>query len=171
MGGPGQQANGYGLNIRWIVFRLSAGARNFSLLQKRPDQLYGRANLLLNRHRWPVAKRPGLELGYSSPSSAEAKNECSYTSIPPYAFTVWTDNFTHRAGTSQSVQLSRIRSGLLTNSGSIPLQRQEIFCSSEVFRPPLRLAELLSMGTVTSLSRNKATMVWSWPLSPIYYRG
>jgi hypothetical protein len=33
LGGPGQQANGYGLNIRWIVVRLSAGGRNFSLLQ------------------------------------------------------------------------------------------------------------------------------------------
>ena len=137
---------------------LSSGKKFFSST-KRPDQLYDRANLLLNRYRRPVVKRPGIEVGYSSPPSAEAKNECSYTTISPYAFNVWKDNFTHRAGISQSVQLSRIRAGLLSNSGSIPLQRQEIFFLSEMFRPPLRLAELLSMGPVTSLSRNKATVV------------
>lgn len=106
-----------------------------------------------------MVKRLGLKAGYSSPFRPEAKNECRYTSIPPHAFTALTDNFTHRAGISQSVYLSRIRAGLLRNSGSIPLQGQEIFRLSEVFRPPLRLAELLSMGTVTSLSRNKAIVV------------
>jgi len=60
---------------------------------------------------------------------------------------------------TEPVYLSRIRAGLLSNTGSISLQRQEIFCLSEMFRPPLRLAELLSMGPVTSLSRNKATVV------------
>jgi hypothetical protein len=31
-------------------------------------------------------KRPGLEADHSSPSSAEVKNEWSYTSTPPYVF-------------------------------------------------------------------------------------
>jgi hypothetical protein len=44
-------------------------------------------------------KRPGREADYSPPSSAEVKNEWSYTSTPQYVFVAWclvkhTDNFT-----------------------------------------------------------------------------
>jgi hypothetical protein len=34
-------------------------------------------------------KRPGLEVDHSPPSSAEVKNEWSYTSTPQYTFTTW----------------------------------------------------------------------------------
>jgi len=46
--------------------------------------------LLLNLHRgsFPRIKRPWREVHHSPPSSAEA--EWSYTSIPPYAFMMWT---------------------------------------------------------------------------------
>jgi hypothetical protein len=37
---------------------------------------------------WGV-KRLGRETDHSPPSSAEAKNEWSYTSTPQYAFMVW----------------------------------------------------------------------------------
>jgi hypothetical protein len=42
-------------------------------------------------------KRPGSEADHSPPSSAEIKNERSYTSTPPTRFTAWClvrDNFT-----------------------------------------------------------------------------
>jgi len=69
------------------VVRLSAGARNFIFFKTtRPTN--SPVNLLLNWYRRPVVKRSGVEFGYSSPFSPEAKNECRYTSIPPYAFTV-----------------------------------------------------------------------------------
>jgi hypothetical protein len=35
---------------------------------------------------FPVVKRPGPEADHSSPSSAEVKDVCSYTSIPQYVF-------------------------------------------------------------------------------------
>jgi len=34
-------------------------------------------------------KRPGREVDHSPPSSAEVKNEWSYTSTPQYAFMTW----------------------------------------------------------------------------------
>jgi hypothetical protein len=44
-------------------------------------------------------KRPGLEIDHSAPSSAEVKNQWSYTSTPQYDFMAWCsvkhkDNFT-----------------------------------------------------------------------------
>jgi hypothetical protein len=44
-------------------------------------------------------KRPGYEPDHTPPSSAEVKNEWSYTSTPQYVFMAWclvkhTDNFT-----------------------------------------------------------------------------
>ena len=47
-------------------------------------------SFLLNLHRnsFPRIKRPWREVHHSPPYSAEA--EWSYTSTPPYAFTVWT---------------------------------------------------------------------------------
>jgi len=37
----------------------------------------------------PGVERPGREADHSSTSSAEVKNEWSYTTIPPYAFMGW----------------------------------------------------------------------------------
>jgi len=41
-------------------------------------------------------KWPGREVDHSPPSHAKAKNACSYTSIPQYAFKVWCSFKKHR---------------------------------------------------------------------------
>jgi hypothetical protein len=38
---------------------------------------------------FPEVKRTELEVDHSSPSCAEFKNECGYTSILPYVFMAW----------------------------------------------------------------------------------
>jgi hypothetical protein len=49
-------------------------------------------SLLFNAYMgsFPVVKRPGPEVNYPPPSSAEVKNEWSYTSTLLYAFMAWT---------------------------------------------------------------------------------
>jgi len=43
----------------------------------------------------PAAIRPGCDVGHSPPSSAEVNNEWNHTSIPLYAFMVWTGTTSH----------------------------------------------------------------------------
>jgi hypothetical protein len=78
-----------------IKTRLRAGRSGVRIPvgASRPDRLWGPLSPLFNEYRrpFPRLKRPGSEVCHSSPSSAEIKNECSYTSIPPPgAFMAWT---------------------------------------------------------------------------------
>ena len=45
---------------------------------------------LVSGSRSPEVKRWGREANYSTPYSAEVKNECSFTATPPYVFMVCT---------------------------------------------------------------------------------
>jgi hypothetical protein len=58
--------------------------RDFFSFPKRPDRLWGPPSLLFNGYRgtFPEVKWPEREVNHSSPSSAEIKNEWSYTSAP-----------------------------------------------------------------------------------------
>ena len=62
---------------------------DFSLLQNGPDRRWGPHSFMFNRYRssFSVIKRPGLEVNYSPPSSAEFKNEWGSTRD---ASIVWT---------------------------------------------------------------------------------
>jgi hypothetical protein len=72
----GQRWYSAGLRDRWSGVRVPTGAGNFFLHHR-------------GTHQWaPGAvslrvKRPGREADHSLPSSAEANNTWSYTSIPP----------------------------------------------------------------------------------------
>lgn len=46
-----------------------------------------RGSLVTGSHS-PEVKRRGREANYSTPYSAEVKNECSFTTTPPYVFMV-----------------------------------------------------------------------------------
>ena len=63
--------------------RVPVGARNFPLLQ---NVNTGPSTLLFNKclGSLPRVMRPRCEVNHSPLSSAEVKNEWSYTSIPPY---------------------------------------------------------------------------------------
>ena len=65
--------------------RIPAEARGFSLAQNRPDRLWGAPSLLLSGHpgSFQGVKRMGRDVNPSPPSSAEVKNEWSYTSTAP----------------------------------------------------------------------------------------
>jgi hypothetical protein len=63
----------------------------------RPDRLCDPPNVLIKWYRlsFPRVKRPCREVNHSPPTSAEFKNECSYTSTPPiYLHGVDRDAFT-----------------------------------------------------------------------------
>ena len=64
--------------------RIHAGARDLSL-QKRPDWLWAPRSPLFSGYRvcFPDVMRLGREAVHPHPSSAEIKNEWSYTSSPP----------------------------------------------------------------------------------------
>jgi len=82
--------------------RIPAEARDVSLFQKSIPALGPTQHHI----RWEPGSFQGdavavREVGYSSPYSAQAKNECSHTSTPhpPYAFTALTgttSTFVHR---------------------------------------------------------------------------
>ena len=59
--------------------------RGFLPSRKRPDRHWDPPSLLYNGYRgsFPEAKRLGLEADHLPPSTAEFKNEWSYTSSPP----------------------------------------------------------------------------------------
>jgi len=69
----------------------SAVAKRFSSLAKHPDWLceppLSSPSLLLNEHKLspppPGVEQPASDADHSAPSSEDAKNERSYTSIPP----------------------------------------------------------------------------------------
>jgi hypothetical protein len=65
--------------------RIPAEVRDFSFLQNLPYLLWGLVSLVFNGYQgsFPGVKRPGREVNHSPPSSAEVKNEWSYTSTPP----------------------------------------------------------------------------------------
>jgi hypothetical protein len=66
--------------------RISVGARGFSLLQKRPDQVWVPPSVLFSGYQgsFPIVKWLRHEVNHSPPSNAEVKNEWIYTSTPPY---------------------------------------------------------------------------------------
>jgi len=59
-----------------------ARGKTYFRTSKGPDRLCGARSLRFNEHRvsFPGVKTQGREVDHSSPSSAEVKNECSYTS-------------------------------------------------------------------------------------------
>jgi hypothetical protein len=68
------------------MVRISLTARDFSLLQKESQhRLLGLPGFLFCVYRgsFPGVKRPGSEVNHSPSSSADIKNEWSYTSTPP----------------------------------------------------------------------------------------
>jgi len=69
--------------------RFYVQARDISLLQKYPDQVWGPLSLLFNAYRGsrPGLKRPGREVDQPFSPTAEVKNEWNYTVLPLYAFT------------------------------------------------------------------------------------
>jgi len=76
------------LSARYFGVQIPVGARRFFSSPLCTDRLQGPPTLLLNRN-WnsiPVVNRPELDIVLSPPSSAEAKNEWSYTFTPLYAF-------------------------------------------------------------------------------------
>jgi len=68
--------------IRVCGVRIPLGARDFSLLQKRPEWLWGSPSLQFNGYRrfFPGVKRPGRKVNHSPPSSVEVKNMWCFTS-------------------------------------------------------------------------------------------
>jgi hypothetical protein len=81
----------WGTGLDGLGFKSSYSKRFFSS-QKRPDRLRGPPSLLFNAYwdSFPGVKRPGPEVNYSPPSSAEVKTESIYTSSPLHAFMAWT---------------------------------------------------------------------------------
>jgi hypothetical protein len=77
-------ATGYGLDDRWVGFRVPVGSR-ISSSPRRPDQLWDSSNLM----KWvsgplsPGVKRLGRETDHSAAASAEVKKMWIYTSTPP----------------------------------------------------------------------------------------
>ena len=74
----------------WTVRGLNSSSEMFSS-SKNPDRLWGPSNPLFNFYvgSFLGVKRPGREFDHSSPSSAEVKNEWSYTSAPLRTFMTW----------------------------------------------------------------------------------
>jgi len=77
-----------GLKIRTLI----SGVRNRRFLSpKSPRRLRAPPSLLFSGYRRPLpgVKRPGRGADHSFPYGATVKNECSFTSSPPYACMVW----------------------------------------------------------------------------------
>ena len=76
---------------------ISGKGKIFYLLHTLPYQLWGPPSLLLNEYRnsYTGIKRPGRDVDPSPTSTAEVKNEWSYTTTPPICLSdVGSDNFT-----------------------------------------------------------------------------
>jgi hypothetical protein len=75
------------LRAGWSGVRITADVRDF-LYAKFSTQLVSPPNLRFSGYGDSAseAKRLGRDVGYSPPSSAEVKNEWSYTSTPPMQF-------------------------------------------------------------------------------------
>lgn len=75
--------------VYWLAMGLQSGVstptKRSSLLHNHPDQLWGIPKLLFNGYHgfFPGVKWQGHEDDCSAPSSAQLKNEWSYTSAPP----------------------------------------------------------------------------------------
>jgi len=70
--------------LEWQGFESREEQDIFLSSPKRPDRLWGRLSLPFNGYRDSSqgVKRPGREVNYSSPSSAEVRNKRSYTFTP-----------------------------------------------------------------------------------------
>jgi hypothetical protein len=76
------------LSARYFGVQIPVGARRFLSSAVCTERLQGPSILLLNRN-WnsiPVVNRPELDVDLSPSSSAEVKNEWSYTFTLLYAF-------------------------------------------------------------------------------------
>ena len=71
--------------------RLDMLKRFFSSLN-RPDHFLDPPSYLFNSYRgtFSTVRRPGCDVDHSRPSSADIKNEWSYTSAPLYTLISWT---------------------------------------------------------------------------------
>jgi len=70
----------------------SGRGRNFLSSPKRPYRLWYPLSIPLNGYwcSFPGLKRSGRDVDHSAPSSADVKNEWTFTSPPLHAFMVWT---------------------------------------------------------------------------------
>jgi hypothetical protein len=69
--------------MAWTVRGFNRARGDFSS-PKRQDQLWNQPSILFSGYRASLlVKRPMREFSHAPPSSAEVKNEWSYTSIPP----------------------------------------------------------------------------------------
>jgi hypothetical protein len=136
-------ALGYGLDNRDSGVRFPAAAGNFSLYHcfqngsgsTQPYIQWVPGALSLG------VKRPGREADHSPPSSAESKNEWSYTSTPYYASMEWClkhrDNFTLLYLTLKSMYISCINRHLfcslvlysIREGRTIIVSRRDLTCS------------------------------------------
>ena len=95
----------YGVGVGRSRILIPAGEDMF-LLQNRPDLLWAPTSPLFSGYQIsiPRIKRLGRELDYSFPSSAEVKNEWSYTAAPHIRLHGENDKrtFTHLNTTSTS---------------------------------------------------------------------
>jgi hypothetical protein len=66
----------------WKLRGSNVDKRKIFFSPKYPYQFWATSSLLLNGCRGLFQERQGLEVNHT-PSSAEVKNECSSTSIPP----------------------------------------------------------------------------------------
>jgi hypothetical protein len=84
-------ALGYGLDDRGSRVRFPAEAGNFSQHRVQNGSVVHPASCPIGTGGlFPLGvKLPGREIDHSLPSSAEVKNEWSYTSTPQYAFMAW----------------------------------------------------------------------------------
>lgn len=73
----------------WI--QLDTGKKRFFSSTRSPDRLWGQHDLILDvfRNSFMGIKRPEREIPHSPPSSAEFRNEWSYTSLPTPRMSTW----------------------------------------------------------------------------------